>query len=270
MSKYIFTLCIGLQQPFLFKAASSPQWEFGIYFCKLLALVNFSVSFLLGGGEKTKRLCFMKIDRNYQWDAQHFRACQIIILIKLIKQTEKQCLAEWIPGSGKANRCVFLSFSTQQQIPGPTWVRSIQSLVYFYTLLPTLCCFAGLVCKTWIISSLCWVETCFVNHRALVSPPAVDGPFGTECVCYIWPAAQVSSAHLVSLTHNQRFAASEKEDRRTLARCECTHWHLLLLWGGSTSIYLQFAVYSDGVWHVYSTNLYWIVPWECYKYVIDV
>lgn len=91
---------------------------------------------------KTKHLCFMKIDRKYQWDAQHLRACQVI---SLIKQTEQQCLAEWSPGSGKANRCVFLSFSTQQQLPGPIWTRSIQSLVYFYTLSPTL----------WLLQDLC-------------------------------------------------------------------------------------------------------------------
>lgn len=36
-----------------------------------------------------------------------------------------------------------------------------------------------------------------------------------------------AGAHLVLLTHNLRFAASEEVNRRALAYCDCTHWHLL-------------------------------------------
>ncbi len=91
-------------------------------YCKTLLLCIVSAVFM--PCHLTKILLFYVDWQKYQWDSHHATACQVSSLIKLIKQTEKRCLAEWILGSGNANRCAFLSFSILWQLTTPVWAIS--------------------------------------------------------------------------------------------------------------------------------------------------
>lgn len=80
--------------------------------------------------------------QKYQWDYQHAIRCQVSSLIKLIKQKDKQCLAEQILGSGNANRCAILSFSMQQQLTHQVWI--ISRMLFAITVCHIICSFAEL------------------------------------------------------------------------------------------------------------------------------
>lgn len=201
----------------------------------------------------TKIILFYVHWQKYQWASDPVTACQVSSLIKLIKQKDKQCLAEWILGSGNANRCAFLSFSIQWHLTIPAWTisrmllgllkkgkrRSKQS-------------FAELLWKTSLYQFCVHVgETCFFKCGALVCSLLLMAPMVHSVHCYIWLAAEVNSAHLVPLTHNLRFAASEEEDRRALACCIV---HSLTptphLWWK-----YQFAVYLDEEYCIFTNRI---------------
>lgn len=166
-----------------------------------------------------------RLTKKYHGASHRVAARQVRILIKPIEQKDRRCRAEWILGSGNANRCAFVSFSILWTLPQ----NAVRFIFFLKKSNPISCSFAELLCTASIISAhvFTWVKPAFWTAGLLVCFPAADGPPEVHSVrCYIWLAAEVKSAHLVHLTHNLRFAASEEEDRRTLTCCECTHWHL--------------------------------------------
>lgn len=52
-----------------------------------------------------------RLTKKYHGASHCVAARQVRILIKPIEQKDRRCRAEWILGSGNANRCAFVSFS---------------------------------------------------------------------------------------------------------------------------------------------------------------
>ena len=67
-----------------------------------------------------------------------------------------------------------------------------------------------------------------MSVRVLVCPLLLGTSSARSMQRYIWLTAELSRAHLVHLTHNLRFAASEEDGVKALANwvCVCCHGHL--------------------------------------------